>query len=239
MFDQTSPFKHLAMFILLNLLDHAVISILSMNLLINLLNICLSLFLWTFLVSETFHFYGKKLAEFYEILCRMVFESYGVNKCYDFYAESNTLFLHRVNKYRVPRLDESTVGVSDHTDLDFITILHQNHVDGLEVKTKDGNWISVQFPPSSFVIMAGEGLRAWSNGRIYSAVHRVILKGKEERFSTAQMSFPKRIIEAPEELVTDKHSLQFKPFANLELLRLYYTEESKRAEDGLKAWFGI
>ncbi|XP_075102476.1 putative 2-oxoglutarate-dependent dioxygenase AOP1.2 isoform X2 [Nicotiana tabacum] len=108
---------------------------------------------------ETFHFYGKKLAEFYEILCRMVFESYGVNKCYDFYAESNTLFLHRVNKYRVPRLDESTVGVSDHTDLDFITILHQNHVDGLEVKTKDGNWISVQFPPSSFVIMAGEGLR--------------------------------------------------------------------------------
>nr|XP_016468206.1 PREDICTED: probable 2-oxoglutarate-dependent dioxygenase AOP1.2 isoform X2 [Nicotiana tabacum] len=98
----------------------------------------------------------------------MVFESYGVNKCYDFYAESNTLFLHRVNKYRVPRLDESTVGVSDHTDLDFITILHQNHVDGLEVKTKDGNWISVQFPPSSFVIMAGEGLRVNSFSSLFN-----------------------------------------------------------------------
>lgn len=59
------------------------------------------------------------------------------------------------------------------------------------------------------------------------------MKGKEERFSTAQMSFPKRIIEAPEELVTDKYSLQFRPFANLELLRLYYTQEGKRAEDGL------
>jgi hypothetical protein len=45
-----------------------------------------------------------------------------------------------------------------HTDKTFISILHQNEVNVLEVKTKDGDWIALELSPSSFVVMVGDKL---------------------------------------------------------------------------------
>lgn len=56
-------------------------------------------------------------------------------------------------------MDEDNVGLDSHTDLTVTSILHQlNNVDGLEIKLKDGEWISVDASPSIFVVMAGDVL---------------------------------------------------------------------------------
>lgn len=86
---------------------------------------------------------------------RMVFETYGVEKYLNSHLNSTT-YLLRIAKYRVPLKDELNLGAVGHTDKNFITILHQNQVNGLEVQTKDGEWLTFESSPQSFVVMAGE-----------------------------------------------------------------------------------
>ena len=88
---------------------------------------------------------------------RMVFASYGVEKYYDSHLESTT-YLLRLTKYRVPQTNESGVGCPAHTDKSFITILHQNDVNGLEIETMERDWIGFEpsSPSSSFLVMAGD-----------------------------------------------------------------------------------
>lgn len=86
---------------------------------------------------------------------RMVFERYGVKKYYDSHVASATYFL-RLMKYRAPEMNETNQGCHVHTDKSFMTILHQNQVDGLELKTKDGEWIAFESSPTSFLVMAGD-----------------------------------------------------------------------------------
>ena len=84
----------------------------------------------------------------------MVLESYGIEN--DFHIRSAT-FLIRFLKYRVPKMNETSISFPPHTDKSFISILHQNQVNGLEIETKDGKWIRYE-PPSLpvFLVMVGK-----------------------------------------------------------------------------------
>lgn len=102
------------------------------------------------------HAYAKLAAELDQMVTRMVFESYGVEKYYDSYMNSIT-YLLRVLKNRAPKGDEPNLGFVSHTDKSFTTILHQNQINGLEIDTRDGQKINVDFSsPSSFVVIAGD-----------------------------------------------------------------------------------
>jgi isopenicillin N synthase-like dioxygenase len=48
-----------------------------------------------------------------------------------------------------------------HTDKSFFTILYQNHVSGLEIKARNGEWLSIEFPPKSFIVMAGDACQVY------------------------------------------------------------------------------
>lgn len=104
------------------------------------------------------HSYAKLVSEIEELVRKMVFESYGVKKYHKSYNESVT-YLLRVMKYRPPSANETKMGSISHTDKTFISILSQNQVKGLEVKTKDNKWIPVEYPPSSFLVMAGDAFK--------------------------------------------------------------------------------
>jgi isopenicillin N synthase-like dioxygenase len=87
----------------------------------------------------------------------MVLESLGVEKYLDEHIES-TNYLLRVMKYKGPETTDTKLGLSAHTDKNIVTILCQNQVDGLEVKTKDGEWINVKPSPDTFIVMIGDSL---------------------------------------------------------------------------------
>lgn len=121
--------------------------------------------MFDFWSSESVFEYAKFAAELDQMVTRMIFESYGVEKYHDAYVESTT-YLLRLLKNRVAKENETNLAFVTHTDKSFTTILHQNQIDGLEVDTKNGEKINVEFSPSSFVVIAGDALMVSSNKQI-------------------------------------------------------------------------
>ncbi|EYU21589.1 hypothetical protein MIMGU_mgv1a024911mg [Erythranthe guttata] len=101
--------------------------------------------------SEKLVWYTKLAAELEKIVVQMVFERYGVGKHYESLIGSAN-YLCRVMKYREPKSNENNMGFVSHTDKSFMSTIHQNQVDGLEIKTKDGEWFGVHQLSSSSVI---------------------------------------------------------------------------------------
>lgn len=64
--------------------------------------------------------------------------------------------------------------------------------------------------------------QAWSNGRINSAPHRVIMSGTKPRYSIALFSYHNGTIEIPDELVDEQHPLKFNSFDHYGLLNHYH-----------------
>jgi isopenicillin N synthase-like dioxygenase len=61
-----------------------------------------------------------------------------------------------------------------HTDYGTLTLLRQDTVGGLEVTTRDGDWVGVESIPGAFVVNIGDLLAGWTNDRWRSTLHRVI-----------------------------------------------------------------
>jgi len=97
------------------------------------------------------------LGELDHIAKRMVFESYGVDMkiCESLIESSN--YLIRCLKYRPREMDENDLGLTPHSDLTIISVVHQlNNLNGLQIKLKNGEWTGVEASPSSFVVLAGD-----------------------------------------------------------------------------------
>lgn len=95
------------------------------------------------------------MAELDQMVTRMVFDIYGVERLYDSHMASTT-YLLRCFKYREQKENETNVGLRPHKDKTFTSILHQSQVHGLQVRSKDGQWIEAEPSPSSFLVMAGD-----------------------------------------------------------------------------------
>ncbi|XP_019094888.1 PREDICTED: probable 2-oxoglutarate-dependent dioxygenase AOP1 [Camelina sativa] len=186
---------------------------------------------------KTIHAFSNAVAELDRLVVRMIFEIYGVKKYYESHFESKT-YLLKFLMYLAPPESVSMPAFPQHTDKTFLTILHQNDVNGLEVKSKDGEWISLQLPLKSYVVMAGDISMGWSNDRIRSCEHRVTMEGDKVRYTIGLFSFLTGSVSIPEELVDDEHPLMYKPFTNIALINFFATKEGREANSTLKAYCG-
>ena len=109
-------------------------------------------------ISESVHSFSKRVQAFHEMVTRMVCENYGVEGLLNSVLE-NFIYVFRFFKYKPPQTKVGEVGLVAHTDNSFITIIHQHEVEGLQIKTKDDQWIDVKPNPSSFVVVAGDVLQ--------------------------------------------------------------------------------
>lgn len=75
-------------------------------------------------------------------------------------------------------------GVGEHTDYGLLTILAQDSLGGLEVRTRDG-WTSAPPIPGTFVCNLGDMLESLSGGRYRSTPHRA-----RNRAASGRLSFP-------------------------------------------------
>jgi len=189
---------------------------------------------------EIMNEYSKLLGELDHVAKKMVFESYGVDmKICESLIESSNYHL-RCMKYRTPEIDENDMGLQPHSDLSIISVVHQlNNLNGLEIKLKNGDWVGVDASPSSFVVMAGDAFKVWSNGRIRSCEHRVIMNAKKTRYSTGLFSFGSKMMEIPKELVNEEHPLHYKPtFDHYDYIRFYAKEKINETSARIEAYFG-
>jgi isopenicillin N synthase-like dioxygenase len=74
--------------------------------------------------------------------------------------------------------------LGSHTDLQLFTLLWQDHVGGLQVLNKEGQWIKAPPVPDTFVVNIGDFMMRLCNDLYKSTVHRVFNSSvKEERVS--------------------------------------------------------
>lgn len=84
---------------------------------------------------------------------------------------------------------EDLFGIHPHTDYGFLTILAQDDVGGLQVRTVAGEWIDVAYRPECFVLNIGDILARWTSGRFNSTPHRVINKSDQRSRYSIGMFF--------------------------------------------------
>ncbi|KAL7140025.1 hypothetical protein ABFS83_09G093100 [Erythranthe nasuta] len=182
---------------------------------------------------------SEELLELNKIVRTMVLENNGIKKYLDEHIDS-TNYVVRFQKYDGPKTNETELGLVPHIDMNTLTILFQDDVTGLEMQKKDGDdWIETS--PNSFIVMAGESLRAWTNGRVHAPFHRVMMTGDKARYSIGLFAVPKSgyIVTAPKEMVDEEHPLFYKPYDYVEFLNFYYGEASKTSPNALKDYCGV
>src|SRR5206468_2314161 len=60
-----------------------------------------------------------------------------------------------------------------HRDYGCLTLIRSD-ASGLEVQTRDGEWLPVEAPAGGYVVNIGDLLARWTNGRWVSTLHRVV-----------------------------------------------------------------
>ena len=86
---------------------------------------------------------------------------------------------------RPEALEDGQLGAGEHTDYGCVTLLATDEVGGLEVRKRNGEWVSAPFIPNSYVCNIGDCLMRWTNDIYVSTPHRVVSPPGRERFSVA------------------------------------------------------
>lgn len=66
------------------------------------------------------------------------------------------------------------VRAAAHEDINLLTVLPISTQPGLELMTRDGQWLSVQTPPDVMVCDTGDMMSLLTNGRMPATTHRVV-----------------------------------------------------------------
>ncbi|KAF6160745.1 hypothetical protein GIB67_035946 [Kingdonia uniflora] len=103
-------------------------------------------------------------------------------------CNESTCFI-RLNRYPRCLIASEMSGLVAHTDSDFLTILYQDQVGGLQLM-KDSKWVAVKPNPDALIVNIGDLFQAWSNDVYKSVEHKVITNEKVERYSIAYFLCP-------------------------------------------------
>lgn len=104
---------------------------------------------------------------------------------------------------------EGAIRAAGHEDINTITLLLGAEEAGLELLTRQGEWVAVDTPPGALVINVGDMLQRQTNGRLRSTTHRVVNpRGEAAKRARYSMPFflhfrPDFVIEALPECVDD------------------------------------
>ncbi|MEM7367706.1 MAG: 2-oxoglutarate and iron-dependent oxygenase domain-containing protein [Bacteroidota bacterium] len=116
-------------------------------------------------------------------LMRGIAMSLGLDEGY-FQARytADPLTLFRIFYYPSSEEVEDQWGVGEHTDYGVLTILKQDSVGGLQIKSSD-KWIDAPYVPGTFVCNIGDMLDRMTGGLYRSTPHRVLNTSGKDRYS--------------------------------------------------------
>jgi isopenicillin N synthase-like dioxygenase len=104
--------------------------------------------------------------------------------------------LHYPPVHQMPEPGQLRAG--EHTDYGSITLLLQDDVGGLEVRTREGKWIAAPYIPETLVVNVGDAMQRWTNDILCSTLHRVTvpeLAASRSRYSVALFCDPNLEVE--------------------------------------------
>ncbi|GLJ30141.1 hypothetical protein SUGI_0598810 [Cryptomeria japonica] len=159
--------------------------------------------------------YSSKLTDLVNSLIKLILRGLGLSKHFeiDFTECDALLCLNYFSEYEKPS-DSNDIVLREHKDLGVITILYNDQVGGLQMRTKQDEWFSVKPLASSFTVIIADALKMWSNDRCWSVEHRVAYEGKNPRLSIGFFwkFLKEKEVCIPEELIDEHHPRRYRPF---------------------------
>ncbi|XP_058083034.1 1-aminocyclopropane-1-carboxylate oxidase homolog 1-like [Magnolia sinica] len=133
-----------------------------------------------------------------------------------------------------------TLGTTDHTDPDFLTILLQDHISGLQVLHRN-QWVDVSPVHGALVVNIGDLLQLISNDKFKSVKHRVLANRVGPRISVAffftTYVHPSTRVYGPiKELTSDEDAPKYKETTVTDFVTYFYSRglDGKPALDHFK-----
>ena len=126
----------------------------------------------------------------------------------NYYPTEDPLNLNEKNE--VNKLGD--MALHHHTDPGILTLLLQDMTGGLQAKSKEFGWIDIEPEKDSIVVNLGDAMQVWTNDNYIAALHRVLKRTTEPRYSTPFFFNPKSdsIIEPLSEISLSKPN--YRPF---------------------------
>ncbi|KAF5730003.1 hypothetical protein HS088_TW20G00373 [Tripterygium wilfordii] len=181
--------------------------------------------------SEIMQEYGNKMSELSTRIIDVILMSFGddyTDKFYDSEFGHCHGYLRLVNYSPPKNVEEKEVeGLGMHTDMSCITIVYQDGIGGLQMRSKEGEWTDICPCEDALIVNIGDLMQAWSNGKLRSSEHRVVLKQSMNRLSLAFFwCFEnEKVIVAPDEIVGEGIPRIYKPFVCLDYMKFRESNE--------------
>ena len=129
-------------------------------------------------------------------LCEVLAIGYGLDRSYFLDTHKSighpengttlrTLYYPPVTEFK---LEPGQVRLGEHSDFGTITILFQDDIGGLEVKSQDKGFIPAIPIPGAALVNIGDTMQRWTSDRLMATKHRVRIPETEQSLSKSRRS---------------------------------------------------
>jgi isopenicillin N synthase-like dioxygenase len=108
---------------------------------------------------------------------------------FDGYVHNGNSILRAIHYPPITHEPASAIRAEQHEDINLITLLVGASADGLEILSKQGEWVAVTSLPEQIVVNVGDMLQRFTNNKLISTTHRVV-NPKRELWHTSRFSIP-------------------------------------------------
>ena len=116
-------------------------------------------------------------------------------KYFDEYVHNGNSILRAIHYPPIKEEPKSAIRAEQHEDINLITLLIGASADGLEILSKQNEWVPVTSLPEQIVVNVGDMLQRLTNNKLRSTTHRVVNPPREmwgnSRFSIPLFLHPK------------------------------------------------
>ncbi|XP_021349214.1 UPF0676 protein C1494.01-like [Mizuhopecten yessoensis] len=108
-----------------------------------------------------------------------------LRKCHKLISQKGNTTLMRNNYYpTIPKdkaVNPKQARFGEHSDYGTLTLLYQDNVSGLEIRTLEGEYIPIAPIPDTVLINIGDLMQRWSSDKLIATKHRVLIPDHEDR----------------------------------------------------------
>lgn len=108
---------------------------------------------------------------------------------FDEYVHNGNSILRAIHYPPITSEPKSAIRAEQHEDINLITLLVGASADGLQILTKQNEWVGVTSLPEQIVVNVGDMLQRLTNNKLRSTTHRVV-NPPRELWGTSRYSIP-------------------------------------------------
>lgn len=108
---------------------------------------------------------------------------------FDEFVHNGNSILRAIHYPPISSEPKSAIRAEQHEDINLITLLVGASADGLQILTKQGEWVGVTSLPEQIVVNVGDMLQRLTNNKLRSTTHRVV-NPPRELWGTSRFSIP-------------------------------------------------